>query len=54
MCGDVNEYVVMVIEGWIFKWMCVEFDVNFDLVYVMVGMSDVELLCVIGVLDGVV
>lgn len=54
VCGDVNEYVVMVIEGWIFKWMCVEFDVNFDLVYVMVGMSDVELLCVIGVLDGVV
>ncbi len=46
--GDVNEYVATVIEGWTFKRMRAELDINPALVHATAGMSDTELLRAIG------
>ncbi|HLX02010.1 MAG TPA: endolytic transglycosylase MltG [Trinickia sp.] len=46
--GDVNEYVATIIEGWSFKRMRAEIDSNPAVRHDTVGMSDAELLAVIG------
>ncbi|MEX3582563.1 MAG: endolytic transglycosylase MltG [Burkholderia sp.] len=43
-CGDVNEYVATLIEGWTFKRMRAKLDGNPALVHSTAGMSDAELL----------
>ncbi|AOJ68663.1 MULTISPECIES: endolytic transglycosylase MltG [Burkholderia] len=49
--GDVNEYVVTVIEGWTFRRMRAELDANAALAHASAGMSDAELLRAIGASD---
>jgi UPF0755 protein len=49
--GDVNEYVVTVIEGWTFKRMRAEIDQNPALKHDSIAMSDAELLRAIGAYD---
>ncbi|AAU47636.1 endolytic transglycosylase MltG [Burkholderia pseudomallei] len=46
--GDVNEYVVTVIEGWTFRRMRAELDANAALAHASAGMSDAALLRAIG------
>jgi UPF0755 protein len=46
--GDVNEYVVTVIEGWTFKRMRAELDASPALVHDTARLSDTELLRAIG------
>jgi UPF0755 protein len=51
--GDVNEYVVTVIEGWTFQKMREEFDGNPALKHDTAGMSDTDLLRAVGAPDDV-
>jgi UPF0755 protein len=46
--GDVNEYVVTIIEGWTFKRMRAELDANPALRHDSAGMTDAQLLAAIG------
>jgi UPF0755 protein len=46
--GDVNEYVATIIEGWTFRHMRAELDANPALKHDTAGMSDADLLAVIG------